>query len=146
MQYIDPATIDLIARRIDAIWVDVQAVHAAQARGQIASEPREHVEWSETAYRKAVEALAPEQRELVERVFADALKSARAGRDYISTQIYLARTVLADTLVQEMEEQLTELKAARDKWARQAVADDVTMYAIAQACGRTPSTVRRWVK
>lgn len=93
-----------------------------------------------------METLRPEQRELVERVFADALKAARDGRDTTSAQVLLAQTVLADTLVQEMEDTITELKAARDKWTRAAMSYDVSMYAIAKACERTQSTVQRWVR
>ena len=146
MQYIDPATIDLIASRISAIGVDASGVQDAKMRGLVSTEPQEHLDWSETAYRKAMDALPPEQRELLEDVFADALKAARAGRDTSSAQLFLAQTVLADTMVQEMEDRLTELKAARDRWARGAMSYDVTMYAIARACGRTQSTVQRWVK
>lgn len=58
----------------------------------------------------------------------------------------LARIVALDEEVTELEERLADAKARRDEAAQKAVASGVTKYRVAQATGRTPSTVQRWVK
>lgn len=57
----------------------------------------------------------------------------------------LARIVALDEEVTTLEEQLEEVKARRDDMAQRAVDSGVTQYRIAQATGRNPATVRRWV-
>lgn len=58
----------------------------------------------------------------------------------------LARIVALDEEITGLEDKLTEAKARRDELARRAVESGVTKYRIAQATGRTPSTVQRWVQ
>lgn len=57
----------------------------------------------------------------------------------------LAKIVALDEEVTALEERLEELKTRRDEMARAAVESGVTQYRIAQATGRNPATVRRWV-
>lgn len=58
----------------------------------------------------------------------------------------LARIVALDEEVSDLEEKLAEAKARRDEMVTRAVETGVTKYRIAQATGRTPSTVQRWVQ
>ena len=58
----------------------------------------------------------------------------------------LSQIVALDEEVTELEERLADAKVRRDEMARRAVESGVTKYRIAQATGRTPSTVQRWVK
>lgn len=58
----------------------------------------------------------------------------------------LSRIVALDEEVTDLEERLADAKAQRDAAAQKAVESGVTKYRIAQATGRTPSTVQRWVK
>lgn len=58
----------------------------------------------------------------------------------------LSRIVALDEEVTELEEKLAEAKARRDAACSAAVESGVTKYRIAQATGRTPSTVQRWVQ
>lgn len=58
----------------------------------------------------------------------------------------LAQIVTIDEEITGLEGKLGAAKARRDELARRAVESGVTKYAIAQATGRTPSTVQRWVQ
>ena len=58
----------------------------------------------------------------------------------------LSAIVSLDEEITDLEERLAKMKAQRDQMARAAVANGTTVYAVAKACGRTPSTVQRWVK
>lgn len=51
-----------------------------------------------------------------------------------------------DNELRLLEGELKKLKTQRNKATKTAVENGVTMYAIAKACGRTPSTVQRWVE
>lgn len=57
----------------------------------------------------------------------------------------LSAIVALDEEITDLEVQLAEMKAQRDRATRAAVTNGVTVYAVAKACGRTPSTVQRWV-
>lgn len=57
----------------------------------------------------------------------------------------LAQIVAIEEEITTLEDQLEEVKARRDAMAQAAVESGVTMYQIAQATGRNPATVRRWV-
>lgn len=58
----------------------------------------------------------------------------------------LSEIVALDEEVSELEDQLAEVKGRRDALAKAAVESGVTKYAIAQATGRTISSVQRWVQ
>lgn len=51
-----------------------------------------------------------------------------------------------DREITSVEEQLSGMKEQRSSLVQDAVGSGVTMYAIAQACKRSPSTVQRWVR
>lgn len=57
----------------------------------------------------------------------------------------LGAVVDLDEQVEQLEEKLGEVKSRRDEMAKKATEAGVTKYQIAQATGRTPSTVQRWV-
>lgn len=44
------------------------------------------------------------------------------------------------------ERRLRELKAQRSRLTKEAVGNGVSMYSIAKACGRSPSSVQRWME
>lgn len=58
----------------------------------------------------------------------------------------LARIVALDETVADLEDKLADAKAHRDEAAKKAVESGVSKYGIAQATGRTISSVQRWVK
>lgn len=58
----------------------------------------------------------------------------------------LARIVALDEEVSDLEDKLADAKARRDETARRAVESGVAKYAIAQATGRSISSVQRWVQ
>mgnify|MGYP001756593978 CR=1 FL=1 len=58
----------------------------------------------------------------------------------------LQQITALDEEITTVEEQLADLKARRDAMAKAAVDSGVPLYRIAQATGRTRSTVQRWVK
>lgn len=68
-----------------------------------------------------------------------------AARHSNDGEAQLAKIVALDEAVTTLEEQLEEAKTRRDAMAQAAVESGVTMYQIAQATGRNPATVRRWV-
>lgn len=57
----------------------------------------------------------------------------------------LARIVALDEEVLALEEQVADAKARRDEAARKAVESGVAKYSIAQATGRSISSVQRWM-
>lgn len=58
----------------------------------------------------------------------------------------LSEILRLDEEITQAEASLEELKARRAAATRAALADDITQYRIAQAVGRTQSTVARWKK
>lgn len=58
----------------------------------------------------------------------------------------LARIVALDETVADLEEKLADAKERRDEAAKKAVESGVSKYGIAQATGRTISSVQRWVQ
>lgn len=58
----------------------------------------------------------------------------------------LAGILRLDEEITQVEATLEELKAQRAAATRAALADGITQYRIAQAVGRTQSTVARWKK
>lgn len=69
-----------------------------------------------------------------------------AARHCHNGTVQLAQIVRLDEEVAGLEERLADAKARRDELATLAVESGVTKYAIAQATGRTISSVQRWVK
>ena len=69
-----------------------------------------------------------------------------AAQHCTNEKTQLSAIVSLDEEITDLEERLGEMKAQRDQMARAAVANGATVYAVAKACGRTPSTVQRWVK
>lgn len=148
MQIISPDTLSHIGKKITLIGLAATAVTGDVAGGNAVAlrSARESLAASETDYDKAMTELDPEQRVWVENVFADALAKARAGRDGYHQAVYMAQIKWADDQVRELEAITTELKDARTEWVQDAMSYDVTAYQVAKLCGRTPSTVQRWVK
>ena len=148
MQIISPDTLSHIGKKITLIGLAAKAVGAEVAGGNAVAlrSARESLAASEADYDKAMAELAPEQREWVESLFADALAKARAGRDGYHQAVYMAQIKWSDDQVRELEAVTTELKDARTEWVQDAMSYDVTAYQVAKLCGRTPSTVQRWVK
>lgn len=148
MQIISPDTLARIGGKIILIGRASAAVGAEVAgRNAVAlRSARESLAASEADYDKAIGELTPEQREWVEHLFAEALAKARAGRDGYHTDVYMAQIKWSDDQVRELETITAELKDARTEWVQDAMSYDVTAYQVAKLCGRTPSTVQRWVK
>jgi len=148
MQIISPDTLSHIGEKIILIGLAAKAVGAEVAGGNAVAlrSARESLAASEADYDKAMSELAPEQREWVESLFADALAKARAGRDGCHQAVYMAQIKWSDDQVRELEAVTAELKDARTEWVQDAMSYDVTAYQVAKLCGRTPSTVQRWVK
>ncbi|MDK8242103.1 hypothetical protein [Corynebacterium coyleae] len=148
MQIISPDTINrigekiiLIGRAADAINAEIKTGNALGLRSA-----RESMAASEADYDKAIADLAPEQRVWVETLFADAVDKARAGRSDYNTATYLAQIKWADDQVRELEAITSELKDARTEWVKGIMSYDVSAYQVAKVCGRTPSTVQRWLE
>lgn len=148
MQIVSPDTLAHIGEKITLIGLAATAVTGEVAGGNAVAlrSARESLAASEADYDKAMTDLAPEQREWVENVFADALAKARTGRDGYHQAVYMAQIKWADDQVRELETVTAELKDARTEWVQDAMSYDVTAYQVAKLCGRTPSTVQRWVK
>lgn len=68
-----------------------------------------------------------------------------AARHSNDGEAQLAKIVALDEEITALEDKLEDTKARRDALARAAVESGVTQYRIAQATGRNPATVRRWV-
>lgn len=148
MHIISPDTLDRIGKKISLIGMATDSVKAGRSTGNFASlrAAREDLAASEADYDKAIGELAPEQRAWVETIFAKPLEMARAGKDGYTQAIYKAQINWSDDQIRELETITTELKDARTEWVQDAMSYDVTAYQIAKLCGRTPSTVQRWVK
>lgn len=148
MQIITPDTLSRIGEKIILIGLAAATVTGEVAGGDAVAlrSARESLAASEADYDKAIAKLDPEQRVWVETMFADALAKARAGRDGYHQAVYMAQIKWADDQVRELEAVTTELKDARTEWVQDAMSYDVTAYQVAKLCGRTPSTVQRWVK
>ena len=58
----------------------------------------------------------------------------------------LTRIVALDETVADLEDKLADAKERRDAAAKKAVESGVSKYGIAQATGRTISSVQRWVQ
>lgn len=148
MQIITPDTLSRIGEKIILIGLAAATVTGEIAGGDAVAlrSARESLAASEADYDKAIAELDPEQREWVENLFANALAKARAGRDGYHQAVYMAQIKWSDDQVRELEAVTTELKDARTEWVQDAMSYDVTAYQVAKLCGRTPSTVQRWVK
>lgn len=148
MQIITPDTLSRIGEKIILIGLAATTVTGEIAGGDAVAlrSARESLAASEADYDKDMAELDPEQREWVETLFADALAKARAGRDGYHQAVYMAQIKWSDDQVRELETVTTELKDARTEWVRDAMSYDVTAYQVAKLCGRTRSTVHRWVK
>ena len=81
---------------------------------------------------------------MVERADVDFWDIAAKHCDDGTTQ--LARIVALDETVADLEDKLADAKARRDAAAKKAVESGVSKYGIAQATGRTISSVQRWVQ
>ena len=123
MQIITPDTLSHIGKKIILIGLAAVAVGAEVAGGNAVAlrSARESLTASEADYDKAMSELAPEQREWVENLFADALAKARAGRDGYPQAVYMAQIKWADDQVRELETVTTKLKDARTDWVRDAM-------------------------
>jgi len=148
MHIISPDTLDRIGKKISLIGMATDSVKAGRSTGNFASlrAAREDLAASEADYDKAMGELAPEQRAWVETIFAKPLEMARAGKDGYTQAVYKAQIKWSDDQIRELETITAELKNARTEWVQDAMSYDVTAYQIAKLCGRTPSTVQRWVK
>lgn len=148
MHIISPDTLDRIGKKISLIGMATDSVKAGRSTGNFASlrAAREDLAASEADYDKAMGELAPEQRAWVETIFAKPLEMARAGKDGYTQAVYKAQIKWSDDQIRELETITAELKDARTEWVQDAMSYDVTAYQIAKLCGRTPSTVQRWVK
>ena len=147
MQIISPDTIYRIGEKIILIGRAADAINAEMKTGNALGlrSARESMAASEADYDKAIADLAPEQRAWVETLFADAVDKARAGRSDYNEATYLAQIKWADDQVRELEAITSELKDARTEWVKGIMSYDVSAYQVAKLCGRTPSTVQRWV-
>ena len=148
MQIISPDTLNHIGTKITLIGMATKTVNAERTTGnRVALESaRKGLAASEDDYEKAMGELAPDQRAWVETLFAKPLEMARAGRDGYNEAVYMAQIKWADDQIRELETITAELKDARAEWAQDAMSYDVSAYQVAKVCGRTPSTVQRWVR
>lgn len=148
MQIISPDTLDRIGTKITLVGRAADAINAEIKTGNAVAlrSARESMAASEADYDMAIADLAPEQRAWVENLFADALDKARAGRAGYHTDVYLAQIKWVDDQVRELEAITSELKDARTEWVKGIMSYGVSAYQVAKLCGRTPSTVQRWVK
>lgn len=147
MQIISPDIIGRIGEKIILVGLAAVAVNAEMKTGNAVAlrSARESMAASEADYDKAIADLAPEQRAWVENLFADAVDKARAGRSDYNEATYLAQIKWADDQVRELEAITSELKDARTEWVKGIMSYDVSAYQVAKVCGRTPSTVQRWI-
>lgn len=148
MQIISPDTLNHIGTKITLIGMATKTVNAERTTGnRVALESaRKSLAASEDDYEKAMGELAPDQRAWVETLFAKPLEMARAGRDGYNEAVYMAQVKWADDQIRELETITAELKDARSEWVQVAMSYDVSAYQVAKMCGRTPSTVQRWVR
>lgn len=148
MQIISPDTLNRIGEKIILIGMATKTVNAVRTTGnRVALESaRKGLAASEDDYKKVMGELDPTQSAWVETLFAKPLEMARAGRDGYNEAVYMAQIKWADDQVRELEAITTELKDARSEWVQVTMSYDVSAYQVAKMCGRTPSTVQRWVK
>lgn len=148
MQIISPDTLNRIGEKIILIGMATKTVNAERTTSnRVAIESaRKGLAASEDDYENAVGVLAPDQHAWVETLFAKPLEMARAGKDGCNEAVYMAQIKWADDQVRELETITAELKDARSEWVQGAMSYDVSAYQVAKMCGRTPSTVQRWVK
>lgn len=148
MQIISPDTLNHIGTKTILIGMATKTVNAVRTTGnRVALESaRKGLVASEDDYEKVMGELSPDQRAWVETLFAKPLEMARAGRDGYNEAVYMAQIKWADDQVRELEAITAELKDARSEWVQVAMSYDVSAYQVAKMCGRTPSTVQRWVK
>lgn len=148
MQIISPDTLDRIGEIIILIGVDTRAVESFRCSGNFVRlrQSRESLALLEADYEKAMSELDPDQRAWVENLFEIPLKLARAGKDGYTQAVYMAQIKWSDDQVRELETITMELKKSRSEWVQAAMFYDVSAYQVAKLCGRTPSTVQRWVK
>ncbi|MBU5654336.1 hypothetical protein KPA07_05345 [Corynebacterium aurimucosum] len=148
MQIISPDTLNRIGEKIILIGMATKTVNMERTTGnRVALESvRKGLAASEDDYEKVIGDLAPDQRAWVETLFAKPLEMARAGRDGYNEAVYMAQIKWADDQIRELETITAELKDARSEWVQDAMSYDVSAYQVAKMCGRTPSTVQRWVK
>lgn len=148
MQIISPDTLNKIGTKIILIGMATKTVNMERTTGNRVSleSARNGLQAAEDDYTKAIGELAPDQRAWVETLFAKPLKMARAGKDGHNEAVYMAQIKWADDQVRELEAITTELKDSRSGWVQDAMSYDVSAYQVAKMCGRTPSTVQRWVK
>ncbi|ACP33560.1 hypothetical protein [Corynebacterium aurimucosum] len=148
MQIISPDTLNRIGTKITLIGMATKTVRAERTTGnRVALESaRKGLAASEDDYEKATGELAPGQRAWVETLFAKPLEMARAGKDGYNEAVYMAQIKWADDQIRELETITAELKDARSEWVQDAMSYDVSAYQVAKMCGRTPSTVQRWVR
>lgn len=148
MQIISPDTLNHIGAKIILIGMATKTVNAERTTGnRVALESaRKGLAASEDDYEKIMGELDPAQSAWVETLFAKPLEMARAGKDGYNEAAYMAQIKWADDQVRELETITAELKDARSEWVQDAMSYDVSAYQVAKMCGRTPSTVQRWVK
>lgn len=148
MQIISPDTLNRIGEKIILIGMATKTVNAVRTTGnRVALESaRKGLAASEDDYEKVMSELSPDQLAWAETLFAKPLEMARAGRDGYNEAVYMAQIKWADDQIRELETITAELKDARSEWVQVAMSYDVSAYQVAKMCGRTPSTVQRWVK
>ena len=148
MQIISPDTLNYIGAKVTLIGMATKMVRAERTTGnRVALESaRKGLAASEDDYEKAMGELAPDQRAWVETLLAKPLEMARAGKDGYNEAVYMAQIKWADDQIRELETITAELKDARSEWVQDAMSYDVSAYQVAKMCGRTPSTVQRWVR
>lgn len=148
MQIISPDLIAHIGKKITLIGMAAETVRTARASGTTPAlrSARENLDASEADYDLALCDLDDVQLAWVETLFADALTLARAGHGGYTEAVYLAQVKWSDDQIRELEIITAELKDARTEWVQAAMSYEVSAYQIAKTCGRSPSTVQRWVK
>lgn len=148
MQIISPDTLNHIGTKIILIGMATKTINAERTTGNRVTleSARKGLAASEDDYENAMGELDHDQRAWVETLFAKPLEMARAGKDGYNEAVYMAQIKWADDQVRELEAITAELKDARSEWVQVAMSYDVSAYQVAKMCGRTPSTVQRWVK
>lgn len=148
MQIISPDTLNHIGTKITLIGMATKTARAERTTGNRVTleASRKGLAASEDDYEKAMAELDYDQRAWVETLFAKPLEMARAGKDGYNEAVYMAQIKWADDQIRELETITAELKDARSEWVQDAMSYDVSAYQVAKMCGRTPSTVQRWVR
>ena len=148
MKIISPDTLNRIGTKITLIGMATATVNMERTTGNTTAlqSARKGLQASEDDYAKAMSELDPDQHVWVETLFAKPLEMAREGRYGYNEAVYMAQIKWADDQIRELEAITTELKDARSEWVQGVMSYDVSAYQVAKMCGRTPSTVQRWVK